>query len=142
MNAAPNTTPDSTGSKKDAGWEVGVRETIDVPLPVVWQFLVSQGIPLWLGDGEFRGIKGFTYSMADGVRGEVLAYTEGSKIRVSWRPDDWPHDTVLVLSVKEVEGGTTIAIHHQELSGRDERRMMLGHWKNVVGSIAKALVSR
>ena len=142
MNAAPNTTPDSTGPKKDAGWEVGVRETIDVPLPVVWQFLVSSGIPLWLGDGEFRGLKGFRYAMADGVRGEVLAYTEGSKIRVSWRPDDWPHDTVLVLSVKEVEEGTTIAIHHQELSGREERRMMLGHWKNVIASITKALASR
>ncbi|GAB3607817.1 SRPBCC domain-containing protein [Conyzicola nivalis] len=139
MNAAPNTTPDNTGSKKDAGWEVGVRETVDVPLPVVWQYLVSAGVPVWLGKGELRGVKGFTYSMADGVRGEVLAYTEGSKIRLSWRPDDWPHDTVLVISVKEVEAGTTIAIHHQELADRDERRMMLGHWKNVVGDLAKAL---
>ena len=139
MTAAPNTTPDNTGSKKDAGWEVGVRETVDVPLPVVWQYLVSAGVPVWLGKGELRGVKGFTYSMADGVRGEVLAYTEGSKIRLSWRPDDWPHDTVLVISVKEVEAGTTIAIHHQELADRDERRMMLGHWKNVVGDLAKAL---
>jgi uncharacterized protein YndB with AHSA1/START domain len=140
MNAAPNTTPDNTGSKKDAGWEVGVRETIDVPLPVVWQYLVSAGIPVWLGKGEFRGVKGFKYSMADGVRGEVQAYAEGSKIRLSWRPDDWPHDTVLILSVKAVEAGTTIAIRHQELADRDERRMMLGHWKNVVGDLARALV--
>ncbi|WP_411699995.1 SRPBCC family protein [Conyzicola sp.] len=139
MNAAPNTTPDNTGSKKDAGWEVGVRETIDVPLPVVWQYLVSAGVPVWLGKGELRGVKGFRYSMADGVRGEVLAYTEGSKIRLSWRPDDWPHDTVLIISVKEVEAGTTIAIHHQELADRDERRMMLGHWKSVVGDLARAL---
>jgi uncharacterized protein YndB with AHSA1/START domain len=140
MNAAPNTTPDNTGSKKDAGWEVGVRETIDVPLPVVWQYLVSAGIPVWLGKGEFRGVKGFKYAMADGVRGEVQAYAEGSKIRLSWRPDDWPHDTVLILSVKAVEAGTTIAIRHQELADRDERRMMLGHWKNVVGDLARALV--
>jgi uncharacterized protein YndB with AHSA1/START domain len=139
MNAAPNTTPDNTGSKKDAGWEVGVRETIDVPLPVVWQYLVSAGVPVWLGKGELRGVKGFAYEMADGVKGEVLAYTEGSKIRLSWRPDDWPHDTVLIISVKEVEAGTTIAIHHQELADRDERRMMLGHWKNVVGDLARAL---
>jgi uncharacterized protein YndB with AHSA1/START domain len=116
-----------------------VRETVALPLPVVWQFLVSKGIPIWLGDGEFRGLKGFRYTMADGVRGEVLAYAEGSKIRVTWRPDDWPHDTVLVLSVKEVEAGTTIAIHHQQLADREERRMMLGHWKNVVGALAGAL---
>jgi uncharacterized protein YndB with AHSA1/START domain len=139
MNAASDKTPDTTGKAKDAGWEVGVRETVDVPLPVVWQYLVSSGIPVWLGVGEFRGVKGFRYTMADGVRGEVQSYTEGSKIRVTWRPDDWPHDTVLILSVKEVEAGTTIAIHHQELADRDERRMMLGHWKNVVGDLARAL---
>jgi uncharacterized protein YndB with AHSA1/START domain len=139
MNAASDKTPDTTGKPKDAGWEVGVRETVDVPLPVVWQYLVSSGIPVWLGVGEFRGVKGFRYTMADGVRGEVQSYTEGSKIRVTWRPDDWPHDTVLILSVKEVEAGTTIAIHHQELADRDERRMMLGHWKNVVGDLARAL---
>jgi uncharacterized protein YndB with AHSA1/START domain len=139
MNAAPDKTPDPTGSAKDAGWEVGVRETVALPLPVVWQYLVSKGIPIWLGDGEFRGVRGFQYAMADGVRGEVQSYAEGSKIRVSWRPDDWPHDTVLILSVKEVEGGTTIAIHHQQLADREERRMMLGHWKNVVGALAGAL---
>ena len=136
MNSAPDQTPQPTGSKKDAGWEVGVRETVDTPLPVVWQFLVSRGIPIWLGTGEFRGVKGFKYAMADGVAGEVLVYTEGSKIRVTWRPDDWPHDTVLMLSVKEVEAGTTIAIHHEQLADRDERRMMLGHWKNVVADLA------
>ncbi|MBB5841791.1 uncharacterized protein YndB with AHSA1/START domain [Conyzicola lurida] len=136
MNSAPDQTPQPTGSKKDAGWEVGVRETVDTPLPVVWQFLVSRGIPIWLGTGEFRGVKGFKYTMADGVAGEVLVYTEGSKIRVTWRPDDWPHDTVLMLSVKEVEAGTTIAIHHEQLADRDERRMMLGHWKNVVADLA------
>jgi hypothetical protein len=38
-----------------------------------------------------------------------------------------------------VEGGTTIAIHHQQLADREERRMMLGHWKNVVGALAEAL---
>ncbi|GAB2465220.1 SRPBCC domain-containing protein [Conyzicola lurida] len=113
-----------------------MRETVDTPLPVVWQFLVSRGIPIWLGTGEFRGVKGFKYTMADGVAGEVLVYTEGSKIRVTWRPDDWPHDTVLMLSVKEVEAGTTIAIHHEQLADRDERRMMLGHWKNVVADLA------
>jgi uncharacterized protein YndB with AHSA1/START domain len=138
MNAAPDTTPDSTGPKKDAGWEVGVRETVTAPLPVVWQFLLSAGIPIWLGRGEFRTQKGFQYEMADGVRGEVRSYTEGSKVRLSWRPEDWPHDTVLMISVKEVEGGTTIAIHHEELADRAERRMMLGHWKNVIDDLAAA----
>jgi uncharacterized protein YndB with AHSA1/START domain len=76
--------------------------------------------------------------MADGVRGEVRAYSEGSKIRMSWRPDDWPHDTLLQISVKEVETGTTIAIRHLELADREERSMMLGHWKNVLGSLVSS----
>ncbi|MCU1423958.1 MAG: activator of Hsp90 ATPase 1 family protein [Microbacteriaceae bacterium] len=115
-----------------------MRETVAAPLPVVWQFLLSAGIPIWLGRGEFRAQKGFQYAMADGVRGEVRSYTEGSKVRLSWRPEDWPHDTVLMISVKEVETGTTIAIHHEELADRAERRMMLGHWKNVIEDLAAA----
>jgi hypothetical protein len=129
MSFAENT-PQPAGSKKDAGYDVGVRETVDLPLPVVWQFLLSRGVPIWLGDGEFRTTRAFKYAMADGVRGEV---------RVSWRPDDWPHDTVLQISVKEVENGTTITIRHLELADREERRLMLGHWKNVVGALANAL---
>ena len=138
MSFAENTSQPA-GSKKDAGYDVGVRETVDLPLPVVWQFLLSRGVPIWLGDGEFRTTRAFKYAMADGVRGEVLAYSEGSKVRVSWRPDDWPHDTVLQISVKEVENGTTITIRHLELADREERRLMLGHWKNVVGALANAL---
>jgi hypothetical protein len=57
-------------------------------------------------------------------------------VRLSWQPDDWPHDTTLQVTVKQAATGTTVAFHHEHLADRDERKMMLGHWKNVVGAIA------
>ena len=138
MNAARDKTPDSVGLTKDAGWEVGVRQTVSAPLPVVWEFLLGAGLPIWLGEGQFRAEKGYQYAMADGVRGEVRSYTDGAKVRLTWRPDDWPHDTTLQITVKEAATGTTIGIHHENLADRDERRMMLGHWKNVIADLAAA----
>ncbi len=127
------------GLTKDAGWEVGVRKTVDAPLPAVWDFLLGEGLPLWLGDVALPAHKGAPYETADGVRGTVRSYSEDAKIRLTWQPSDWPHDTTLQLTVKEAPGGTTIGFHHERLAGRDERRMMLGHWKNVVADLADAL---
>ncbi|MCU1442109.1 MAG: activator of Hsp90 ATPase 1 family protein [Cryobacterium sp.] len=136
---------DETGEKgltKDAGWEVGVRKTVATRLPEVWEFLLGEGLALWLGDTALPAQKGAEYATADGVRGTVRSFTDGSKVRLTWRPDDWPHDTTLQVTVKEAPGGTTIGFHHEHLADRDERRMMLGHWKNVVADLAEALESR
>jgi uncharacterized protein YndB with AHSA1/START domain len=133
---------DTTGLTKDAGWEVGVRKTVAAPLPVVWKFLVGDGLPLWLGEGTLPTEKGASYQTADGVRGQVRSYTDGLRVRLTWQPEDWPHDTTLQVTVKESAGGTTIGFHHDQLADRDERRMMLGHWKNVVADLADALARR
>ena len=129
----------TTGLNKDAGWEVGVRKTVAASPAVVWDFLLGDGLALWLGKTELPREKGAAYATEDGVKGSVRTFTPGSKLRVSWRPDDWPHDTILQVSVKEAPGGTTIALQHEQLADRDERRMMLGHWKNVVDDLAHAL---
>jgi uncharacterized protein YndB with AHSA1/START domain len=129
---------DTTGLTKDAGWEVGVRQTVPSALPVVWEFLLGEGLPIWLGEATLPHVTGESYRTADGVAGEVRAFTENAKVRLTWRPDDWPHDTTLQLSVKESAGGTTIGIHHERLADREERRMMLGHWKNVAAHLEAA----
>lgn len=130
---------DTTGLTKDAGWEVGVRETVQSSLETVWQFLLGEGLPIWLGETTLPHVKGESYRTADGVAGEVKSFTENAKVRLSWHPDDWPHATTLQLTVKEAAaGGTTIGIHHAHLADREERRMMLGHWKNVTANLAAA----
>ncbi len=126
---------DTTGKTKDAGWELGVRTTVNAPIDEVWGFLLGEGLPLWLGDiAELPAEKGEAYETKDGVRGTVRSRTDGTRVRISWQPDDWPHDTILQLTVKESATGTTIGIHHEQLANRDERKLMLGHWKNVAAA--------
>jgi len=129
---------ETTGKTTDTGWEVGVRQRVAASSAVVWEFLLGDGLPLWLGETTLPHAQGEAYRTADGVAGEVRAYTENTKVRLTWHPDDWPHDTMLQVSVKEAAGGTTIVIHHERLADREERRMMLGHWKNVAAHLAAA----
>ncbi len=129
---------DSTPKTRDAGWEVGVRQTVPASNDVVWEFLLGDGLPLWLGETILPHAEGAAYRTADGVAGVVRRYTENSRVRLTWHPDDWPHDTTLQLSVKDVAGGTTIVIRHERLADREDRRMMLGHWKNVAAHLAAA----
>ena len=126
---------DTTGLTKDAGWELGVRTTVPAPLDEVWRYLLSDGLPVWLGDiAAVPTENGATFETADGVRGTIRSFTDATRIRLTWRPDDWPHDTVLQLTVKQAATGTTIGIHHEKLADRDERKLMLGHWKNVAAA--------
>jgi uncharacterized protein YndB with AHSA1/START domain len=133
------TTP--TGQTKDAGWEVGVRRTVDAPLATVWAFLLGDGLPLWLGNTTLTLEKGAPYETDDDIRGSVLSYAEGLRIRLSWRPGEWNHDSTLQLTVKEAATGSTIAFHQERLSGREERKFMLGHWKDVVQQLNDAITA-
>jgi hypothetical protein len=129
--------PDTTGLTKDAGWEVGVRQTVFASQPSVWEFLFGDGLAVWLGDiDELPTEKGAAFTTRDGVSGVIRGFIDGYRVRLSWQPDDWPHDTTLQVTVKQAATGTTVAFHHEHLADRDERKMMLGHWKNVVGAIA------
>ncbi|MFM9878574.1 MAG: SRPBCC domain-containing protein [Rhodoglobus sp.] len=127
---------DATGLTKDAGWELGVRTTVPADVDTVWEFLLGEGLPLWLGEIDaLPEEKGAAYATADGVRGTIRSRTEGLRVRLTWRPDDWPHDSTLQLTVKPAASGTTIGVHHEHLADRGERRMMLGHWKNVAAAL-------
>lgn len=131
---------DTTGQTKDAGWEVGVRQRVDAPLDAVWTYLIGDGLKVWLGDIDALPTqKRAPYSSRDGVTGTILGYTEGQRIRLAWQPEDWPHPTTLQVSAKTVPTGTTIAIHHENLADREERKLMLGHWKNVAAAMADDL---
>jgi uncharacterized protein YndB with AHSA1/START domain len=139
---ASNLDPTPNGPTKDAGWEVGVRKTVDASIDSVWAFLLGEGLPLWLGNTTLTLEKGAGYETDDDIRGTVLSYTEGSRIRLSWQPGEWNHDSTLQLTVKQAATGITIAFHQERLSGREERKIMLGHWKDVVQQLDDALAAR
>jgi len=138
---AVSRTPTPTGQTKDAGWEVGVRKTVDAPINTVWEFLLGDGLPLWLGNTDLALEKGAAFETDDDISGTVLSYTEGLRVRLSWRPEEWNHDSTLQLTVKEAPTGTTIAFHQERLSGREERKIMLGHWKEVVQTLDDAIAA-
>ena len=138
---ADSRVPTPTGQTKDAGWEVGVRKTVDAPIDTVWSYLLGKGLPLWLGNTELVLQKGAAYETDDDISGTVLSYTEGLRIRLSWRPEEWNHDSTLQLTVKEAATGTTIGFHQERLSGREERKIMLGHWKDVVQTLDDAIAA-
>ena len=136
---ADSRVPTPTGLTKDAGWEVGVRKTVAAPIGAVWSFLLADGLPLWLGNTTLTLEKGAPYETDDDISGAVLSYTDGLRIRLTWRPEEWNHDSTLQLTVKEADAGTTIAFHQERLSGREERKIMLGHWKDVVQTLDDAI---
>jgi uncharacterized protein YndB with AHSA1/START domain len=133
--------PTPSGQTKDAGWEVDVRRTVDAPLDTVWTFLLGAGRPLWLGNTALSLEKGASYATDDDIGGTVLSYTEGFRIRLTWQPGEWNHDSTLQLTVKPATTGTTIGFHQERLSGREERKIMLGHWKEVVETLADSIAS-
>ena len=116
---------------------MGVRVTVEAPLPAVWDYLLGEGLPLWLGEiNTLPTEKGAAFETRDGLRGTIRSYTEHLRVRMTWQPDDWPHDTLLQVTVKEAATGTTIGFHHEKLADREERKLMLGHWKNVIAQLA------
>ena len=138
---ADSRVPTPTGQTKDAGWEVGVRKTVDAPLPIVWTFLLGAGLPLWLGNTALTLEKGAPYQTDDEISGTVISYTDGLRIRLTWRPEEWNHDSTLQLTVGEAATGTTIGSHQERLTGREERKIMLGHWKDVVQTLDDAIAA-
>ena len=139
-NNAPGA-PSTVGKTKDAGWEVGVRRTVPASVEVVWDFLLEDGLPLWLGETTLVLEKGADYETNDDIRGSILGVTPGFRIRLTWQPGEWDHDSTLQLSVKESATGTTISFHQERLSGREERKIMLGHWKDVVQQLDDAIAA-
>jgi uncharacterized protein YndB with AHSA1/START domain len=135
---------ETTGLTRAAGWEVGVRRTVAAPVETVWAFLVGDGLPIWLGRTVLTPEKGAPYATDDDISGSILSFTDGFRIRLTWQPVEWDHDSTLQLTVREAASGTgtTIGFHQERLSGRDERKIMLGHWKDVVQQLDDALASR
>ena len=130
------------GHTRDAGWEIGVSKTIDRPVGEVWDFITSpDGIALWLGEGvTLPAERGAGYETAAGVQGETRSIRELDRIRLTWQPPDWSHDTTLQLAVRSTgPGRTTLVVHQERLADASEREQQRRHWQDVITSITDAL---
>jgi uncharacterized protein YndB with AHSA1/START domain len=132
------------GRTKDAGWQIGVSKTFDHSVEDLWTFLTSpEGTAIWLGEGvTVSPDPGEGYETATGVRGETRSYTRHRRIRLTWQPPDWRHDTTQQLSVTPAgEGRARLGVHQERLADAGERAQQRDHWQSVINAIASALDS-
>ncbi|HEV7949694.1 MAG TPA: SRPBCC domain-containing protein [Glaciihabitans sp.] len=130
----------TTGTSKDDGWSVGVRHTVAAPLDEVWSFLLGKGLSIWLGNARMTFEKGAKYKTDDDIFGHIISVSDKSRVRMTWQPGEWHHDSTLHVTVKKSEsGGTVIGFQQERLADRDERKIMLTHWKEVLERLDEAL---
>lgn len=134
-----------TGLTKDAGWEIGVSKTLAHPPRDVWDFISGrEGLSCWLGGGVVlrEGDKGQAYETDDGTVGEVRSFHPGDRIRLTWRPPGWEHDTTVQVAVSPSRGDEEKAVlrfHQEHLAGPEERERQRAHWRAVIASVAASL---
>jgi uncharacterized protein YndB with AHSA1/START domain len=128
------------GQTKDVGWHIGVSKTVPHPVEHVWALLTSRdGLRLWLGDVELSTAKGDRYETQDGTVGEIRSFHEHNRVRLTWRPADWDHDTTVQVAVVGQGDKTMLRFHQEWLADADERARQREHWRAVMTSIEAAL---
>jgi uncharacterized protein YndB with AHSA1/START domain len=128
------------GQTKDVGWHIGVSKTLPHPVEHVWALLTSRaGLRLWLGDVELGTAKGDRYETGDGTVGEIRSFHEHNRVRLTWRPADWDHDTTVQVAVVGQGDRTMLRFHQEWLADADERARQREHWRTVLASVEAAL---
>ncbi len=133
------------GRTKDAGWEIGVSRTVARPIKQVWEFLTSTtGLALWLGQGVRRlDEPGTAYATDAGTEGEVRSLRPQDRVRLTWRPQDWDHDSTVQVAVSaSAADRTTIRFHQERLVDAAQRERQRAHWQAVLDEVVAALAGR
>lgn len=135
------TKPNTVGLTKDAGWQIGVRQTLDVAPQAAWEALTSpEGLRLWLGEIDWLPArKGERYLTANGTSGELRANNPGEHVRLTWQPKGWQNPSILQVRVTPSGRKTTVSFHQERLESRAQREQMRAHWQEVIQQVAAML---
>jgi uncharacterized protein YndB with AHSA1/START domain len=134
-----------TGHTRDAGWEIGVSRTVPYPLGEVWDFLASAtGSAIWLGEGVSRlDEAGAAYRTDEGTAGQLRSFRPRDRVRLTWRPVDWDHESTVQFTVRPAPGDRTrIGFHQERLADAAERERQRAHWQGVLDALVAALEER
>jgi uncharacterized protein YndB with AHSA1/START domain len=125
------------GETAAAGFEIGVRRTVDASADDVWELLTSRP-ELWLGEGvAFR--KGERYSVP-GASGEIRVVKPGDRVRLTWQPEDWATPATMQLALSRAQSGkTTITAHLEKLPDADARDAMREHLREALDRVVAAV---
>ena len=130
------------GLTHDAGWELDVRRTLPAPPSEIWQRLLAEWLPQWLGVESVPQMVGAPVRRGGRVHGRVIGCHVGRRVRLRWTPDTLDHETVFQVTLQEVPesfGHATILETHQErLLGAAERQGLLDHWNLVLDDVVAA----
>lgn len=131
----------ATGQTKDAGWQIGVSRTVDRPAAAVWDLLTGpEGVSIWLGPGvSLNGAAGQTYRTDDGTAGEVRSFRPLDRVRLTYRPAGWDHETTVQIAIQDKGPKTALRFHQERLADGEERERQRTHWKRIADELAKAL---
>ncbi|WP_460793982.1 SRPBCC family protein [Nocardioides pacificus] len=141
MDDTPTLHPE-VGRTRDAGWQIGVSRTLGHPIEPVWDLLVSPaGLAIWLGEGVGSVDEvGRAYETDDGTVGEVRSFHPYDRVRLTWRPRDWDHESIVQVALSRAEPDRTKLVLHQErLADADERARQRIHWRAVMEAVVAEL---
>ena len=127
-----------TGKTKSAGFQVGVRKTLEIERNKLWTWLTDpSGFRYFIGEKIQNEVNPKTVGVTgNGLEYRVTTFQPGSHIRRRWKLPEWNDHSI--LQVRIIDAGsnrTTLAIHQEKLAGKKEREFMLSYWKSVMTDI-------
>jgi uncharacterized protein YndB with AHSA1/START domain len=100
-----------------------------------WALLTSEaGMATWLG-AAIEPVPGAAYTAADGTTGEVRSFRPYDRIRLTWHPPDWPHDSTVQVALSSGARSTTVRFHQERLASSTEREHQRDHWRAVLDQL-------
>ncbi len=138
---ALNSSSQQVGQTKDAGFQIGVRRTIDTTPQDAWALLTSlEGLQLWLGDVDpLRFEEGEMYQTSDGTTGRIRVVNPGGHLRVTWQPPTWPRPSTIQIRLIPNKSKTVISFHQEHLHSAKEREQMQERWQHVLNKLRQIL---
>ncbi len=129
------------GKTKDVGWQIGVSRALPCTVEQAWILLTSEaGMAVWLGVGAvLEPVPGAAYTTADGTTGEVRSFRPCDRIRLTWRPPGWPHESTVQVAVSGGSRSTTVRFHQERLANSTERERQRDHWRAVLDQLEDLL---
>jgi uncharacterized protein YndB with AHSA1/START domain len=132
------------GKTKSVGFEMGIRRTFAITPEEAWDFIFSEaGIATWFGTVKgWQGTVKEPFKSSGGNEGTLTVVKPYSHLRMRFKKKAWDHQSTLQIRVLKTKGGTTLAFHHEFLTGTREREEMLEHWEKVLKKIEKQLTNK
>ena len=129
-----------TGLTEDAGWEIGVSRTFDRSVDEAWQIVTGRdGLACWLGTDALPTDPGSAYETPDGTTGEIRSYRPGDRVRLTWRPKTWDHDSTVQVAVSASGRKAVVRFHQERLASQQERKQMRDHWRSALDALTPLL---